>query len=478
MNHDLSRARSDLMTIATVKKKQVSFPFIAVLLCLIASTAPTSAQMNVIGYYASWHSTLLPYDKIHYADLTHINVAFAYPNANGTMSYAAGIPFLQLVQTAHVEGTKVLISLGGAGGSTHFSAATADSVIRNTLITHIVGFLQTNDYDGVDVDWETPANATETGQLTLFIQEMRAKFDQVHPSWHITMAVPPTNWGGQHFDYLNLVSSVDWFNVMCYDFYGSWSGFAGHNSPLHQSTADPTQAGADSTAIVYMVSRGVPKTKLVLGIPFYGVQFNAGGLYQPLTNSTTSNPFYSDVVSHLSSGWAYHWDDISKVPYILNGDSTQFVTFEDTISIRLKVEFAMRQQLGGLMCWELAHDVMADGSQPLLEVMAKASRGVTRIEEEPIARTGYVFHDTFPNPFNPTSIVRFDLPVRSWVRLSILNLLGETITSAELGTLATGRHQHVVDLSGRPSGVYVCRIWIEGSNGQSLTLAKKMVLLK
>ena len=414
------------------------------------------AQTKTVGYYASWKSGILPYDRVKYSNLTHILVAFIYPLSDGSIvSLGGGIPFSQLVSTAHSAGKKVLIAVGGASNSNGFAAATSTLTVRAVLINNLVSFIQTNNYDGVDIDWETPANSVETSQLTAFIQEMRAKFNQINASLLITMAVPPTAWGGQHFDYTNLVNYVDWFNVMCYDFYGSWSGYAGHASPLYQSPNDPTQAGSDSLSISYMISRGVPNSKLLLGIPFYSVQFSAPGLYQKTTVSVTSNPVYADIVSYLSSGWIYRWDNISKVPYLLSSDSTQFISFEDTNSVKLKVAFAVRQGLGGLMCWELAQDVMGNGSQPLLETIGTTLKSLTGVEERRAVPSGFVLYKNFPNPFNPGTHIRYSLDAPGITSLRVYNLLGQLVqTVVDHLHQDGGTYTVAINLSGLTTGVY------------------------
>lgn len=447
-------------------------------LIMMALAAPATSQQRIVGYYASWHSGILPASAVQYSHLTHILVAFSFPNSDGSLTNDPGIPFATLVQAAHAQGVKVLISLGGAGSSSNFPAATSDSTMRSTLISNIASFLQVNEYDGVDLDWETPANTAETAQLTALVKELRAQFDLFHPAWLITMAVPPTNWGGQHFDFAGLLGSVDWFNVMCYDFYGSWSGYAGHDSPLCQPAADPTQAGSDSTSVVYLKSRGVPAPKIVLGIPFYAVQFSAHGLYQPTTVSMTLNPYYPDVLQFLATGWTYHWDPAAMSPYLLNGDSTQFVTFEDANSVRLKGEFALRQGLGGLMCWELAQDVMPGGGQPLLETMAHTMGLTTGVREGPAEPASFVLRGNFPNPFNPATTVQFELSERSEVTLEILSVLGQRIAVIRYGNLEAGSHQKVVDLSAQSSGVYFYRLLIAGNGLSTTSPVGKMVLLK
>ena len=433
----------------------------------------SSAQPKVVGYYASYNSSVLSYGSIEYENLSVINVAFAYPNANGTLGFIdPGIPFPQLVTAAHAAGTKVLISLGGASNSTEFPVVTSDSTSRANFISNIITFIQSNHYDGVDIDWETPANSGETNQLTSFVSEMRARFNQIDSSWLITMAVPPTSYGGQHFDYAGLNSNVDWYNVMCYDFYGSWSGYAGHDSPLYQSPSDPTQAGSDSAAMVYMSGRRVPKNKFVLGVPFYGDQFNAPGLYQKTTNSSVSNPTYANDMSDLSAGWVYHWDNTCQVPYLTNSAGTQFISFEDTNSIRLKVEFVERQQLAGIMIWELSQDIY-NNHQPLLETIANTISRLTSVKpEQPIA-SGFNLYDNYPNPFNPSTVISYRLAVAGNVTLRVFDVLGREVRTLVDSRQAAGSYSVTFDASSLPSGIYFYRL----VSGDAST-TKKMAVIK
>lgn len=459
--------------------RQLSFPaaIVAAALVLFLDDGLCFPQGKVVGYYASWHASALPYDKLEYANLTDIIVSFGIPDTNGSISYDSGIPFPQLVASAHSTGTKVLISLGGAGSGGAFSAATADSAKRANLISNVVSFLQENQYDGVDVDWETPSNATEAAQLTSLIQEMRARFERIDTSWLITMAIPATSYGGQHFDIQNLVGCVNWFNVMSYDFVGSWDSYSGHNSPLYQAANDPNQAGSDSNAVAYWISRGgrgtpIPKSKLVLGIPFYAVQFNAPGLYRKLTNTTTSNPYYPDVLNDLSSGWTYHWDDISQVPYLLNNDSTQFITFEDTNSVKLKIQYVLRQQLGGVMIWELSQDIY-QGGQPLLETISSAMKSPTGISSEPRVASGYKLFENYPNPFNPTTTIMFSIPQSGFVKIEVYDVLGRAVETLVDGPVGAGEHEVSLDASGLSSGVYFYRMTCGG-----FAQTNKMLLIK
>lgn len=451
--------------------KKIRASILLIVLFGVFISGSSSAQQRTVGYYAAYKASVLPYSAVEYSNLTDINVAFAYPNADGSLGYAdPGMPFPQLVSAAHAAGTKILISLGGAVNSTYFPSVTADSALQAKLIDNIVAFIGTNGYDGVDIDWETPANAQQTAQQTSLVREMRARFNDVNPSWLITMAVPPTSYGGQHFDYANLTPNVNWYNVMCYDFVGSWVQYSGHDSPLYQASNDPNQAGSDSTAIVYNISRGIPRDKLVLGVPFYGDKFNATGLYKAAT--WTANTLYSDAMNDINSGWTYHWDSVSAVPYLTDPGSTQFVTFEDTNSVRLKTEFSVRQGLGGIMIWELSQDLY-NGRQPLLETIANATRGLTGVQASPVTVRSFRLYDNYPNPFNPMTAIGYQLSAVSNVTLKVYDVLGRRVATLVNARQNQGTYVVTFDGSGLASGVYLYRL-----DAGAHAATGKMVLLK
>ena len=436
------------------------------------------AQGKVVGYYASWNSNLLPYSKIEYSNLTHIIVAFGTPNSDGSITYDGGIPFTHLVETAHSNGVKVLISIGRANSDSNFTAATLDLSLRAKMIFNIANFLQTNNYDGVDIDWETPTNTSKMMKLDSLVQEMRTYFNKIDSSWLITVAIPGGSYSGQYFDIRTLVNYVDWFNVMCYNYVGSWTTYTGFNAPLYIVSIDPNHAGSDSSSVEYWLSRGsrqitIPINKLVLGVPFYGNLFNANGLYKKLTNTIVSYPYYADAMSYINLGWTYHWYDAAKEPYLINQDTTKFITFEDTNSVKLKAEFAARKGLGGIMIWELSQGLYND-KQPLLETVANTLRTYTSIKEnKKIVVNNYELYNNYPNPFNPSTIISFSIPKNEPVKLIVYNILGQEIKVLLDREINEGIHKVEFDASNLSSRIYLYTLITE-----DFISTKKMILIK
>ncbi|MDR3627347.1 MAG: glycoside hydrolase family 18 protein, partial [Ignavibacteriaceae bacterium] len=297
----------------------------------------TYAQKKVVGYYESWFTDYSA-DKIEYNNLTHIINSFAQPNSDGSINMPYGIPNSYLVTLSHRNNKKLLISFNNETNS--FDTVTADTTLRAKFIDNVVKFLTTYHYDGIDIDWEFP-DAAQGKNLTLLVQQMRKKFQETDTTWLITMAVPAGSWYGQYYQYEKMVSYVDWFAVMTYYFHGSWSSQTGHNAPLYGSSKD--NEGDDSSSVVYMTStRKVPASKLLLGLPFYGIEFfKTKGLYQSFDTSNVPEINYADLMDTISNGkWIYHWDNTSKVPYYTDSSSTKFITIDDTMSIRLKTQFS------------------------------------------------------------------------------------------------------------------------------------------
>jgi len=287
------------------------------------------------------------------------------------------------------------------------------------------------------------------------------------------MAAPATSYDGQFFQYPNLIDYIDWFAIMSYDFYGSWSARTGHNAPLFESPVD--NVGSVYTSVQYMtIARNVPAGKLLVGIPFYGREFDAAGLYQPYTG-TVAEMTYSDIINGVTSaGWNYIWDSVSDVPYYENISANRFITFDDTVSVRMKTEFSISRNLGGVMIWALGQD-MINASQPLLESIGKAAKNNSTSINNNSVPTVLLFnlYENYPNPFNPSTTIKFSLKEYSGVKLTVYDIMGRELKVLVNQSLSPGVHSINFDGSNLSSGIY---FYVLSSGSQNI--CKKMILLK
>lgn len=426
----------------------------------------------VVGYYPYWMKSVCPAEAVQYNHLTHIHHAFAWPDTNGLLCYDNDFLDIDLIDRAHQKGAKVSIALGGWGQSGGFAPMTADSLKRLTFIDHLIDFCQDYEYDGVDIDWEYPSTTQESQNLNRLIDELFQENEKlIHPLL-ITMAVPASDWYGQWFDFDFLQQYVDWFGCMTYDFFGPWVSRAGHNAPLYPPLTNDN--GSVFSGVTYLnATRSISKDQILIGIPFYGRGCNATGYNQPNTGENVEYIF-SEVDSLLQTNWNTYWDDTAKVPYLLNAASTKFVTYDDTLSVRLKCEFVKEENLPGVMIWALGQD-MIGSKQPLLDVVYQQ---LGRLPQTAIYQyqqpRSHLIMNNYPNPFNASTIIRFHLDRPQIVTLSIWNVLGETFTVLikEKG-METGIHEILFRADNLPSGIYLTRL-----KTGSFTEIHRMVLLK
>lgn len=90
----------------------------------------------------------------------------------------------------------------------------------------------------------------------------------------------------------------------------------------------------------------------------------------------------------------------------------------------------------------------------------------------------FCMHSPYPNPFNPVTTFKVELPVVSWVRLEIFDIGGRPLGFVVDGWRSAGYHEVTFDASGLASGVYVYRLETSGSEATSTMVTGKMVLMK
>jgi chitinase len=450
------------------------------LLTMVVVMANAQSQYRVVGYYPMWARTTLPAAAIQYECLTVVNHAFAWPNADGSIaSYEANVD-TALINTTHRAGRKILLSFGGAGSTqtANFAAVAADSALRKTFINNVVSRLATYHYDGADLDWESPSsNADKLNEVAL-VRELRRAFDAADTSWSITMAIGASNWSGQWRDFASLIPYVNWFNAMEYDFHGSWSAVAGHNAPLSIGTdplSDLDYLSIDQSIQYLTVTRAIPKSMLTLGLPFYGKQFGTSTLYT--SYSGEQDLTYRDILDTVHTGsWIYTWDDASKAPYYTSMTSPKLITFDDSASIAVKCQYARTQGLSGVMIWEITQDVIGQ-SQPLMDVVG-ALMITTSVEPGPAPDrrpAGFALFTNYPNPFNPSTTIQYQIPVASNVSIKVFDMLGRNIATLlnETKSAGTGFVQFDASRYQISSGVYFYRI-----QAGSFVQTKRMILVK
>jgi len=447
--------------------RRISFIYIILIHISIATC------QRVVGYYPQWVQGSFTPDKIDYSVITHVIHSFAWPDEQGNILHYDNMLSQAVNNTVHDNGSKILLCFGGWGQSWGFAASMSTPELREIFIDNIISICETYDYDGVDIDWEQPANTTEKNNLTTFITELRQAFDDLYPDWIISMAVPVSNWSGQYYDFNQLKQSVDFFNAMTYDIHGSWTNHAGHNSPLYQSPpGDPD--GSVNTGINYLVNtRGIESTKVNVGIPFYGKEYNTSGINQAFTGDVVSR-LYNEYHGLINNGWNYIWDSNGQVPYLQNTSQNKIITIDDSLSVSIKSGYAISNNLGGLMIWALGYDYI-EGEQKLIQSM-KYNYLTTTVDPNPDQYSISMLN--YPNPFNSQTNFRYTVNENSDVSIVIYDINGSVVKHLVNEYQTKGPRivtWNVTADIGKTvsSGVYLYQAKIGGS-----VLTRKMIYLK
>ena len=202
---------------------------------------------------------------------------------------------------------------------------------------------------------------------TAFNRESRT----VHRRLYLTIAAGSSLDFLAHTEMSKVARIVDTVNLMAYDYYEPGSGpLTGHHAPLFANPRDPEKASGDASVRAFEQA-GVPASKLLLGLPFYGhtwadVPPKDDGLYQPGKPAPRTGAPFSAIPSMLDNGFVRHWDSISDVPWLYNSSTRTFVSYEDPQSIVLKCRYVRSRHLGGIMVWDLEDD---DASGTLLKAV-------------------------------------------------------------------------------------------------------------
>ena len=296
-----------------------------------------SKEARVVGYYS--HGSFSLNDKIQYCKLTHLNIAFANPRSDGTiaLNQKSQQQFLKnVMDTARSQNSniKIYISIGGGWLSDEIANIYKNSLAnpqdRLMLIDKIVSYVLDNGFDGVDVDLEW--KYVTTGYSDFVIELSDALKEQ---SKGITAAYPSET----RYSLINeeALNALDFINLMVYDYTGPWNP-----SPGQHSSHNHAKRGIH----FWKNKVGINPSKLTLGVPFYGYDFQ---------NSTTVESFtYGSMVdSDVSNS---EKDNVGNKYY--NGRPT----------IANKVKLAS-QNLSGIMIWRLGADSFSEYS--LLETIHK-----------------------------------------------------------------------------------------------------------
>jgi chitinase len=332
----------------------------------------------VAGFYPYQKFYILSPEKVKLENLTHLVYCYAWPRIDGTIATVDGSYHNQaFVNKVHAANKKFILMMGGGDQeqSGSFSAMAASPAARAEFIRGLTVWFDQYGYDGINIDWEYPQTAADKANLTSLIKELRAAFDKYPKPKELDLVCHGSLWYAGWIDYPAILQSVDYFYYMAYDFSGNWpfSLHAGHNAPLYdQPDTLAARYGNVNRFLANLTdSLRLPASKIVLGLPFYGRVFYNAALWATPREGGAAETYAKIVTDYIqTNGYTRIWDDQCKVPYLKKTSGAQIVSYDDSVSIRLKCEYILSKKLAGGFIWEITQDYSKDTDKaPLLEAV-------------------------------------------------------------------------------------------------------------
>jgi chitinase len=337
---------------------------------------------------------------------------------------------------------QVVMSVGGWTLSKYFSDVAATPATRQAFVASCIDLLLKGNlpydpatiwppqsggtgsgagvFDGIDIDWEYPGidpgngahhTPTDRHNATLLFQEFRRQLDAYGATtgrhYLLTADLPAGNVNSTgSFELADVARSVDWINLLTFDYHGSWDAWTDFNSPFSLDSKAPAVPGAimstwnTAGTVDYYLANGVPANKLVVGVPFYGKEYVGvpganGGLFQPHgAPPSNDSPTYHDLVdtgladANLTvvgptavsrssgigndgmgiNGFTRYYDGTAKAPWLynptLNGGT--FISYVDPHAVADRARLVRQDKLRGLWAWEISND---DNAGDLVKAM-------------------------------------------------------------------------------------------------------------
>ena len=299
-----------------------------------------------------------------------LNYAFALiRNGEASVSHMKGLQGIKRVMQQYPE-LEVLLSIGGWGAD-GFSQACATPEGRKKLVDSILRIVDEYGFQGVDVDWEYPANATAGiasaendmenwyALLKLLREGLDERAEREGRMYRLSVALGA---GEEHIakvDGVRLNALVDQAVVMAYDLRG-FDKTTGHHAGLYPDGKTKLSA---AWAVQAYKQAGLKNEKILLGMPLYGRMWRQvpenGGLNQRAGTSGNRVLTQLEVTQRMQSGaYTRHWDDDAKAPYLIGEGN--FISFDDAQSAAEKAAYLTKHELQGVALWAKHQD--EDGS--------------------------------------------------------------------------------------------------------------------
>lgn len=421
----------------------------------------------VFGYLPYWeHPGAVQY--FQYDLLTHIAAFDFSANASdGSIGNPQGWPWTSMINEAHTNGVKIIMCVVEFNDDSIHTIIT-NSTIKNNFFANVQSTIETYSLDGVNIDFEGLYYDDRSNNINPFMSELAEYIHaNVGSDQEVSFAGPAVNWSS--WDLPGLAFACDYIFIMGYGYWWSGSSTAGPTCPLETAFINMTKTLTQTSNYGTVVTNN--PEKIIFGVPYYGNKWpTVDGSEGSDTLGSGSSIFYDSAIeTFINKGKS--WSSAYKVPWTAWQEATQWyqVWCDNDSSLGLKYDLIIEKNLKGTGMWALGYD----GSRDELWNKLREKFSVSNINDNNKIPDKIKLFSNYPNPFNPTTTIEYEIPNHNLIQLNVYNLIGEKIAILVDDYKIAGNYSVEFDGSNLSSGIYIYILKV----GQ-ISYTKKMVLLK
>jgi spore germination protein YaaH len=319
------------------------------------ATVNCNLNKKVYGWHPYWvGSVYTNYDWSLISDFCYFDYSVSPSTGNNTNASFAWATSAAVTAALSNSVDVHFCATMFANHSTFWASSTA----QQTFITNAINLLNSRGGNGLNIDFE----GMGSGDNVPFTNFMTNLCNQVHAAnanYKVTLALYAVDWGTS-FDITALNTIVDQFIIMGYDYYYSGSTTAGPEAPLYNF--ETTYNQTLSKSITYYLKQGASKNKLLLGLPWYGREWETISNNAPAstTGGFTASRLYNYVRNNSGTYSAVnkHWDNNSFNPYYTyqSAGNWRQCWIDDNYSYGRKFDMVNQRGIGGIGIWALGYD--------------------------------------------------------------------------------------------------------------------------
>lgn len=261
-----------------------------------------------------------------------------------------------LIDSCQVNDCKVFLTVSNFGSKNN-SIFLQNTKAQNTLIDSLSSLLAYRNADGVNIDFEGVSKKNKESFSTFIIQ-ISKKLKQDNPNYMISLCLYAIDWNNI-FNIDTINPYVDFYTLMGYDYYGSFSSSTGPVTPLKNSEIF---GNGLENSISYYLKKGIHPKKLIVGLPYYGAEWytKSQEIGANVKEFKSHPPYRSIREKYIDSlKIPIQFDKQTNSSFLIIEDSVnnyRQLFFEDKKSLSVKYDWIIKNKIGGVGIWALGYD--------------------------------------------------------------------------------------------------------------------------